>query len=387
MSSQTCPNCGWLNRASNRFCSNCGGAIVPSTPAPAPTDAVATPEEFNAALAADTPATPSSASTPSNWTLSDATSPITPIPSQPVIPQADTQPVAYAVKRWDAGASEPETSYPFAPPAMKSDPAAPAIPIAPPPVPPTSYPYTTNDGTTATYSYSAESNAAGSTVALPQRSEGGTYVPYTTEVTKHLEAKSNARPWLIPSVIVGVLLLLVVGSVGGFLVLNGNKSVAPPVSGLGSATCADLLARSKSDSNMANTEDGLKAIICQSNNEQITAWQKLDTEILKGTRTGQALDENIQAVQDLQGKEMYAIPDNKSIAFGDVTMNDTTATAKTVEVWTVTFYSKTNNKKVLSQGPDTLREVYHFVKQDGKWLISSVDIVPNASTTPGTGDT
>ncbi|MEO5951534.1 MAG: hypothetical protein ABIQ44_03610, partial [Chloroflexia bacterium] len=179
-----------------------------------------------------------------------------------------------------------------------------------------------------------------------------------------------------------------VGSVGGFLVLNGQKSVIPLVSLQGSATCADLLSKSKSDSGMANTTDGLKALICQSNNEQITAWQKLDTEILKGTRTGQALEENIQAVQDLQSKEMYAVPDNKSLEFGDVTMNDTTATAKTVEVWTVIFYSKTDNKKVLSQGPDTLREVYHFVKQDGKWLISSVDIVPNAPPgTPGTGDT
>lgn len=267
------------------------------------------------------------------------------------------------------------------------------MPIAPPPVPPSSYPYTYSDMDASSPSASSSSNA---TMPLPQRSESGTYVPYTTEATKHLEStKRDTRAWLIPSVIVGVLLLLVVGSVGGFLVLNGQKPNAPSVNTSptqvttsNQSTCDELLAKSKSNGSTASTEDGLKALICQSNNEQIKAWRELDTEVLKGTRTGQALTENIEAVQELKNKNMYAVPDNKSIEFGEVTMNETTATAKTVEVWTVIFYNKDNNAKVLSQGPDTLREVYHFVKKDGKWLITSVDIVPNAPpVTPGQGDT
>ena len=237
--------------------------------------------------------------------------------------------------------------------------------------------------------------AAGTAMAMPQRGEGGTYVPYTPEVTKHLEGKTSARPWLIPSVIVGVVLLLIVGSVGGFLVLNGQKAGIPLVTASPTdgptgqlSTCAELLSKSKSGGTVTDNEDGLKALICQSNNEQIQAWRELDTEVLKGTRTGQALSENIQAVQDLQNKEMYAVPDNKSIEFGEVVMNGDTATAKTVEVWTVIFYSKSDNRKVLSQGPDTLREVYHFVKVDGKWLINSVDIVTGSpSETPGSTDT
>jgi hypothetical protein len=230
-------------------------------------------------------------------------------------------------------------------------------------------------------------------MALPQRGDGGTYVPYTPDVARQLEVKKSNQSWLIPSIIVGVLLLLIVGGVGGFLLLSGQKSnntaatgptaTIPLTSVQLPAPCADLLDKLDPNGSGAESEDVLKGIICRSNQEQIKAWRELDTEILGGTRTGQALDENIQAVQELRNKGMYAVPDNKSIEFGTVNFNGDTAIARTVEVWTVTFYNKADKTTIQSQGPDTLREVYHFVKVDGKWKISSVDIVPTNPEAPG----
>lgn len=389
MSSLTCPNCGWLNRATNRFCSNCGTAIVPSDPAP--TEAVpssspapdAAPVVESATSAAPAP----EVETPAASAASEApTSAFTPPPAS----KWDTQPVTYAVKRWEGAPTEVETSQGFTPPAPPSGSSAPTIPIAPPPVPPGSYPYGSEANTV-----SVGTNSNTSSGSLPQRGDGATYVPYSPDAARHLEANNkNSQSWLIPAIVVGALLLLIVGSVGGFLIFNGQKptnSAASPTSTPSqqaqlppSGQCAAQVSK------LAGTteENALRAIICQSNDEQIQAWHDLDTEILKGTRTGQALTENIQAVQDLRDKSMYAVPNNKSIEFGDVFISDDTATAKTTEVWTVVFYSKNDNKTVLSQGPDTLHEIYHFVKVEGKWLISSVDILQDTPpATPSTSDT
>ena len=51
-------------------------------------------------------------------------------------------------------------------------------------------------------------------------------------------------------------------------------------------------------------------------------------------------------------------------------------------MWTVTFYTKSDGKIVLATGPDTLQETYYLVKQDGKWLVNSLDI--QKENVPGT---
>ena len=210
---------------------------------------------------------------------------------------------------------------------------------------------------------------------------GGTYVPYSTDAAQQLQAGTPRRPWLVPAVVIGALALLVLVGVSGFLVLNGKQ--ASPSSAASAQGCSGLAGQT----NSTDQNTMLKAIICQSNDEQIQAWHDLNTDILKGTRTGAALSDNIQAVQELQAKKMYALPVNKSIKFGDVSVTGDTATVKTEEVWSVTFYNKDNGQTVLTQGPDTLQELYHFVKQNDKWLIQSVDIVqtnvPNPSPSPG----
>jgi hypothetical protein len=222
------------------------------------------------------------------------------------------------------------------------------------------------------------STSAGTGVAppsgVPGRAEGGTYAPYSADVARKLEAQKPARSWLVPSVAAAAILLLLLLAVGAFLLLqpkNGNTA------GNSVTTSGQNVPAGASD------EDTIKAVIKQSNDEQITAWRTLDTEVLKGTRTGQVLTENIQAVQELQNKGMYAIPENKSLVYGEIKVNGDTATAKTVEVWTVTFYTKSDGKVVLATGPDTLQETYYLVKQNGKWLVNSLDIQKqNAPGTP-----
>jgi len=336
--SQTCQNCGFVNRATNRFCSNCGVSLVPAAP--------------------------------------NSSEPVENTPS------SGSEPVTYLVQTWDA--SEP-------PPEQAADEKV----VAPPR--PTFLPYgglssTTSNSQTGTYgTANGMPTSTVTSVAPPPVSPGrvdtggAAYAPYSPEVARKLEAQKSQRSWLLPSVGAAALLLLVLILVGGYLLLQPKTGSSGSSGSANSGTGNGHTATSASGSD----EDTIKNVIKQSNDEQITAWRNLDTEVLKGTRTGQVLQDNVQAVQDLKNSNMYAIPVNKSIQFGEINVTGDTATAKTVEVWTVTFYSKGDNKVVNSTGPDTLYETYHLVKQDGKWLVSTLDIVqnptPGAPGTPGAG--
>jgi hypothetical protein len=311
--SQTCPNCGFVNRATNRFCSNCGVTLVS-----APTAGDAAPT-----------ATPAS----------------------------DTQPVTYKVQTWDA------------PDAVIETPAV-VPPEADVPSPPAFLPY-------GGYTPPAAKSPVAPSPVSPARSEGGMYAPYSTDAARKLETQKSQRSWLVPSVAAAGLLLVVLLVVGGILWLAPKNAVS---------TKSTDGSSSQSVPTGANDEETIKNVIKQSNDEQILAWRTLDTEVLKGTRTGQVLSENIQAVQELQSKKMFAIPVNKSLEFGEVKVDGDKATAKTVEVWTVTFYAKDDGKVVLATGPDTLQETYYLVKQDGKWLVSSLDILKVDTGTPTGND-
>ena len=291
----------------------------------------------------------------------------------------DTQPVTYVVQRWNTPTPDAEAAptaplaSEFVPPALT--PQASTVPIAPPPVPP----YSSYGAATTDFNTNPPTASTAPTQANP--TTGGTYVPYSTDAAKQLQAGTPRRPWLVPAIVIGALALLVLVGVSGFLVLNGKQ--ASPSSAVSVSGCSSLVGQT----NSSDVNTMLKAIICQSNDEQIQAWHDLNTDILKGTRTGQALSDNIQAVQELQSKKMYALPVNKSIKFGAVSVTGNTATVKTEEIWSVTFYNKDNGQTLQTQGPDTLEEMYHFVKQNDKWLIESVDIVqtnvPNSTPSPG----
>ena len=93
-------------------------------------------------------------------------------------------------------------------------------------------------------------------------------------------------------------------------------------------------------------------------------------------------------VQQLKLNGMYAIPVNVDLKFRKVKVTGDTATVQTKEVWTVTFYRESDNKKIESRGPDTLTETYYLVKQqDGKWLINKLTFDSENGVTPTPGAT
>lgn len=339
--SQTCPNCGSENRLTNRFCSNCGTALAPA---------------------------PASASAPGD---AAATQPIQPGADRPdtgFMPPPTTPPgdVSYRVQRWE-GADQPvEPVTPPAPPAFIPPPYSPSTSpqgAVPPPPPP---------------QYAAAGTATGRQAGPPAelRAEGGTYLPYAKDVVRTLEDKKPERTWLIPTIVTLSVVLLALVSVGGYLWLNGRDSTGSAGTQAGSGRQAPI---------GSSEEEIIKQVIRQSNDEQIKAWRELDTEVLTGTRTGQVLQENIDAVEQLKSRDMYAVPVNHRLDFGKITINGNNATAETIEEWTVTFYQRSDDKVIDKDGPRLLSEVYYLVKQDGKWLISELDIenVPGITPVPG----
>lgn len=346
--SQTCPKCGSPVLEGHRFCANCGQAMV------------------------------SEASTaPQASTAQDA-----------------TQPVTYTVQRYE-GATSP-TQAPVAPEnALAADdpyrafvppvttpnsgtgvnspsvwaPRSTTTTGAIPPPPPASRDYEappqTGTGTSAYGNYAPPSSA---------RAQPGAYMPYDANAVRPLEKPTSQRSWLLPVVLASaaVLLLLALGS--GYLLLSNNKNVAP------SPFTSTLPSNASDDAKV-------QEVVRISNEEQIKAWRDLDTEVLKGTRIGQVLDENIQMVQMLQSRGMYAVPVNESLQFVDVKVQGDKATVRTVEVWTVTFFKKSDGTTIQKNGPDTLRETYSLVKQNGKWMIDQLQIDGQSSPQPGTTPT
>ena len=214
--------------------------------------------------------------------------------------------MTYVVRTWDA----PEPA--IAPPVPSATEPGAAIPP-----PPAFVPY---GGYASTSPGTAYGTGAGATVASSPvtagRAEGGTYAPYSADAARKLETQKPARSWLIPSVAAAGLLLILLLAVGAFLLFQpkGGTTASNSTGTSGQSVPAG-----------ATDEDTIKAVIKQSNDEQITAWRTLDTEVLKGTRTGQVLTENIQAVQELQNKGMYAIPENKSLVYGEIKVTGDTS--------------------------------------------------------------
>ncbi len=341
--SQTCPNCGLPVQSGHRFCSNCGRAITAGTSAPSATSPVL-----------------------------DAT--------QPAIP------VTYVVQRYEGaeqhgevpGASEappqPEDPYrAFVPPseptasAYSTPDASPTIGAIPPP-PPASRVFEIPQAGTGTSAY-------GNYAPPPSaRAQGGAYAPYGSDAARPLEKPATQRSWLMPVVLASAAVLLLLALGGGYLLLN-NKT---------NTTSGSIVSTLPAN---ASEEDKVKEVVRLSNEEQIKAWRDLDPDVLKGTRIGQVLDENIQMVQMLKSRDMYAVPVNQSLEFVDVKVQGDNATVRTIETWTVTFFKKSDNTAIQKNGPDTLHETYFMVKQNGKWFVKQLQIdgqsgSPPPATTP-----
>lgn len=377
--SHACPNCGTLNLDSYRFCSNCGAAIGSDTKSTQP---VTPGSAINIEATNNAVPPPASYLPPPVAPGSQANA----ATSQP----ASEQP-AYIVKTSpDAG----NFAAP-APPAPGGN-FGPPIPGAPPPG---------GQGLGAQYT-GYQGNRPGASAGK----EGGVFTPYPAATATALEKPKETRSWLMPVAIVAAL--LVVGLVAiGFYVSQQNKastsgtgntvavglaSPTPkgqpgvsgkptePNSGGGMPTPAKPQATPTDLPASASEEDRVRAVIRRSNDQQIRAWEELNADYLNENYTGQALQDNIDQVNQLKQRNMYAIPVNTKLDILDVKIDGDKAAAHTIEVWTVTYVEKATNKRTTTE-PSTFNETYNLVKKNGKWMISDLVIptpVPSVPATP-----
>ena len=318
---QTCPNCGSPNREGYRFCSTCGARL----------DA---PEAAQPDQVGDASATPQ-----------------------------------YTVQSWEEKVVSDPASNVAGGPAVPETPAYPArsVPSPPPPYASTAAGYEARDMPP---------------VEADRKGEA-TYAPYTESAARHIESGPANRSWLVPVIVVSGLLLVLLAGMAIFLFFSPNNvTVSSPDSRGGLAAVPTPTQTCPMPQN-PTPEDEVKHVVCVSNEEQIKALKELNTEILKGSRTGSALNENIELVEQLKQKRLYGEPVNLQLDILAVQVDGDKATIKTYEVWTVTFYKLDDSTVVQTRGPDKYNETYHLVKQDGKWLIESVDFVP---LTPSPGD-
>jgi hypothetical protein len=205
------------------------------------------------------------------------------------------------------------------------------------------------------------------------RKEGATYAPYVSGSVGALEKPRETRSWLMPVVVVAALVVLGLVAAGAYLVSNTASRTTGSAGSSGSTSSSQGQGSKLPGS--ASEEDKVREVVRVSNDEQIKAWRDLDEEVLKGTRVGKLLDENIDMVRQLKASNLYAIPVNERLDIVEVKVEGNKATARTIEVWTVTFFQKSDNKKVESRGPDTFTETYYLVKQeDGRWMINNLII-------------
>ncbi len=123
--------------------------------------------------------------------------------------------------------------------------------------------------------------------------------------------------------------------------------------------------------------------VCRSSEEQIEAWRKLDTEVLKGSRTGADLKENIARVEKYKADKQFADPMLSKLIVTNLKFGPTGALVGTTETWSVTTYDSTNKSIVEKKGPTVYSETYHLVLQGDKWLLDKVELVEKGTPIPG----
>lgn len=345
--SQQCPKCGSPVQAGHRFCSVCGHTLVS-----APAAEVASEEISGASAGSEVAAAAPDEQAPVTYIV-QRYDPL----AAPLTPAAPSQPQPELPVRIQAN-TEPIAPFPvFGPPPLSGASAGPAAeqPRAsiPPPPPQRNIDLSQVGQGTSTYGNFAQADAP--------RLASGAFAPYEGGAVRQLEKPVNQRSWLMPVLVAGVAALVLLTLGGAYLLLSRQQSATV---------------------NQVDEEESLKQTVRVSNDEQIKAWRELDTEVLKGTRVGDVLKENIDMVNMLKENNMYAVPVNQRLDFIDVQINGNNATVRTVETWTVTFYNRDTKEVVQQNGPDTLHETYFMVKQNGKWMVSELKI-DEPQNTPG----
>ncbi len=245
--------------------------------------------------------------------------------------------------------------------------------------------------------------------AASERATGqATFVPYEGDAIRQIEGQKPNNGWLVPAVIIaGAILLLLVGATVFLLLANSNRPPAPgsqiasggleptpappaptaiprptvilpPTVAPEPTIALELLVPPKAIALPcalpagATTKEAIFYRVCRSSEEQIVAWRDLNTDVLKGSRTGGDLAENIQRVEKYKKDKQRADPVLHSLTIVGLKLDKESAFVRTSEVWSVTTFSSTNNSVLTKTGPTPYSEVYHLVKQNDKWLVDKV---------------
>ena len=177
----------------------------------------------------------------------------------------------------------------------------------------------------------------------------------------------------------GLALLLIGALLGAVIGIGGARAVVPIVSGTAPTATSPAPA--------ANAEQAIKDVIQRANQAQAVAFAKSDPSAMRATSTDTHFQEMVRINAALVSGGVRSIELVK-MAFGDVTVSGTTATATTTETW-----RSTHSDGTVDQSTD--ENDYSLVLQSGSWKIDSntqpgntgvtAPSSPNTPTTPVRG--
>ena len=315
---QNCPRCGTPNTAGHRFCSNCGapqtvpgaGSTTSNTAAPS-TSGTFTVRAVDDAGAAD------------NVQLGDAAAPegLAQAGDDRAPMPGSRQPMSGEVTP-SSGIGRPMTS---------------AVPGDLPP------------------------NAG-------ERPGQATYVPYSNEATRQLDKQTSGNAWLVPTIAIAAVLLALLVAATLYLLFNtGSGSNGAGASNQTVSLPCTLPAA-------ATVEQQIIYTVCRSSEEQIQAWRDLNPDVLRGTRTGKDLDDNLRKIAEFKANNQYADAVLHQLVVTALNHDEQSAVVETSEVWSVTYYNKADNSVVQKSERVRYSETYSLVKQSDKWYVQGVKV-------------
>ena len=160
----------------------------------------------------------------------------------------------------------------------------------------------------------------------------------------------------------GLALLLIGALVGGLVGIGGARAIAPSITALtGGGPGAASSAAATAD--LAAQQAAIKDVLQRANQAQADAFAKKDPSLMRPTSTDNHYAEMTQINSDLASGGVTKI-ELLSIAFGDIAVTGTTATATTTETWRSTYADG-------SVDQSTDQNDYVLLLENGTWKIES----------------
>jgi hypothetical protein len=163
----------------------------------------------------------------------------------------------------------------------------------------------------------------------------------------------------------GLAVLLIGALLGAVIGIGGARFVVPAITTGAAPTASNVTA-----------EQAIRDVIQKANEAQAAAFAKHEPSAMRATSTDTHYQEMVKINKDLASVGVRSIELVK-IAFGDVTVNGSTATATTTETWRSTFSDGSVDQR-------TDENDYSLVLQDGSWKIDSNSQPANTDVTAPT---